>query len=287
MSTPCLGPTSQLPVQTCSEPRPHDRDRQPAPLPKELRPLIDLRIDTSRLLDREVIVADRQFNAERHLKRLLVRPDEHPSGDVVWIRVYRPFGTCFLECVDPAAHDLERCGHTFVQLDKFQNSVGFLEELAAPSFSGRKAMTLIWNLMAIGRINEALLHDGSMLLPSSSQKAACCDTGAPTYLRPLGAFTDGKSWYEKQGAIARVSQSALRSALEGFEDDLVFGEKTEDPRLPLLKDFDRMVFERCALYASEMQASRRAYLCACQFLNSLPTRAFDASLSFYRSGTPL
>ena len=246
---------------------------------KEVRPCLDLRLDTSRLLDRGAIAADTRFNAERHFRQLLVRSGEQVSGDEVWLRVSPYFRGSLIECFDQAAHDLEPCAHTFLQIARLQDKVGFLEELASPSFSGRKAMALVWNLMAIAGIDEAFFIDGSTMLPSSGQRSACCEYGAPTALRSLGAFTDGKSWYEKQGAIAQVSQRAFRSLITEFEDDLVFEEKIVDPRMSKAKDFDKMVFERSALYVSEMQPSHRAYRSACQFLNSLPTGTFNASLS--------
>ena len=279
MSMPCQDPTRPTISQSLLPHVCRDKDRDVVQPVKEVRPCFNLRVDTGRLLGREVLAAE-EFNAERHFRQLALGPDERPIGEAVWMRVSHLSSGSLIECVDPAADDLELCDHTFIQLLKVQDGIGFLEELAAPSFPGWKAINLVWNLMAISGMDETIFHDGSMLLPASGRKAPCCEYGALTDLRPLSVFTDGNSWYEKQGAIPKISLGSF-SSLGG--EDVVF---RSEPRLSRCKDFDRAVFNRCALYLSEMQPSRRAYVSACNFLRSLPIGMFDASLSLLSERYP-
>lgn len=236
-------------------------------LPLELRPCVDLRINLSQILSREALLENPLFHGERLARRLFLKSDDCPCTSI-YLRIFPQSDRVIYELVDPLALDLKKCDYVFSQIFGFQNHIGFLEELAAPSFSGKQAITVLLNIMALTEIQELLLGDGSIRLP-------CCPNGPPAPLRLTEAFCRGKSWYEEQGATAKISATALRFI---FTEEGVLKENL-DARLSKTKDLDRRSFEYYTLQCQEWQPSSQAYEQATHFLHTVQITSLTSCLS--------
>ncbi len=268
-------------IRNDSERPPESRE---ALIVRAVKPCVDLRVDLSRLPDRETLLHESRLSPELRAGRMFLRSGEKdlPDGKMIWLRVLPAADQCTFELVDLLAVDLEKCQRVFALVHGFQDHVGFLSKLAAPSFPGKRAIDVLWNLMALGGMETMFFGDGSTLLASSSHAPACCDSGALTSLRSIGAFADGKSWYEMQGATGEQPAIPFQSfalAVEPLADDLL--EDSKDRRILTRRpeEFDRMVFERRSFLLREFQPSLKAYRLACHFLHSLPLRTLDDGLA--------
>lgn len=235
------------------------------PMPKEIRRSGDVRIDMSQILEQKAYT-EPGFFAERHARKLFVPAAKKDPADMVWLRI-RPQGDqieYFL--ADPRAHDLARCQRIFAYVIAFSEKTGCLSDFAAPSFPGKRAVTLLRNLMAITQLETLILIDGATSL-------ACCSDGALTNIRSMGAFIYGKGWYEMQGATAKIAFTTFRLFNSDNDDD-----DEIDPRLAQIKDFEQSDFQSNLLGFTEYQPSPQAYKKACSFLRSLPIKKLKNSL---------
>lgn len=246
---------------------------------KEVRPCLDLRIDLGKVLDRKALAADPLLHGERLAHHLLLRSDEPDPKDrkIAWLRVFPQYDHDRYDLEDPLATDLEEYGYVFAKVYRLDGHVGYLDEVAAPSFHGYKAVDVIRNLMALAHIEHLFLRDGSKTLP-------CCKSGAVTPFRPLSAFMNGKSWYEMQGAtiISRAPAAAHRTF--SFEDELVFSDpdcyeflKNPGPVRAHPMDFDRIVFEWSKSYENP-PIEAAAYTKAKDLLHSVSAKELGESL---------
>jgi hypothetical protein len=254
----------------------------------EIRPCVDIRINLRQVLDRETLEQDPFFRGERLAKRLFLPSNEKvlDPSTTVYLRIQPQSDHVIYELVDPLASDLKRCDYLFSRIIGLQNCSGILEELAAPSFSGKQAIAVVRNVMALGNLDELQFADGAIRLP-------CCPPGCLTSLRLAGAFCNGKSWYEEQGAVPKISTKLFQwLALEDFyeatshqigEDSAISETKTSRPshyerlflendpdtRITKTKDLDRIAFEQCSRMQKEWQPSKKAYSKATHFLHEI------------------
>src|SRR5438445_5919955 len=123
-----------------------------------LRPCVTVRINLCNLLDRAELLSLPAAHAEVLANRLLLKSHEpDPSTkEVAWLRICPQGNRLMYEFIDPAAHDLVNSYHVFGRIIGYTRHEGMLYQLSAPSFSGKKAMLLIWNFMAMARMNNVL-----------------------------------------------------------------------------------------------------------------------------------
>jgi hypothetical protein len=169
-----------------------------------------------------------------------------------------------IEIRDPKAKDLDRCHRVFLRMFLHPNKTASLDELAAPSFSGREAMQILWKLKNLTDSSAVFFVDGSTQLPCHSN----CTENALTSLRPMQVLKLGQSWYEGQGAS--ISPQILRDFFEphleeeylrAFEQENAFGADSS-------WDYDK--FRRHAFADIEMSfVAPEAYRRAKNFLHDL------------------
>ena len=188
--------TSQVPGNTSSlamvpytgtpERSEFSRIRSETPLYRPIRTDIFFSISRGLLLTitdiRDAFLPNSVSSFDDLLVRLQVNPD--------------PYSHCEIEIRDPKAKDLEACSRVFLQFQLYPNKTAFLSELAAPSFSGRKTMQIVWKLKELTGSSYVIFGDGSTQLPCDSH----CTEDAMTSLRSMQVMKSGMSWYEMQGA---------------------------------------------------------------------------------------
>lgn len=250
----------------------HSKHNSNQDIPKEIPPCCDLRITMSALIEQEELRKLPCFFPERHARKLLLSSEE--STNPIWLRIAPQSDQFIFELIDPMADDLKRCNHVFARIYGCHERVGYLDSFAAPSFSGKKALTLVYNIMAVAKLTTLFFYDGSTILP-------CCNTGPLATLHSLKVLSTGKSWFELQGATAKISISAFfafaTSGASTSWDFILQG--WQDPRLSYTKKFNHKLLERTTLFLRDSQPCITAYETACQFLHSLSIQALEESLS--------
>jgi hypothetical protein len=123
---------------------------------REIRPCVDIRINLRQLIDQETLKQDPSLRGERVAKRLFLPSTEKVPDQcaTVYLRILPQSDHINYELVDPLATDLQRCDYLFSQIEGLENRVGILQELAAPSFSGKQAIAVVRNVMALGDLDE-------------------------------------------------------------------------------------------------------------------------------------
>ena len=204
-----------------------------------LKPVVDIRLDLRKILEKEYLFTLPPSFASHQVRRLLLASDKKdPSrGNMVWLRVYPPGedNRLHYEVADPEANDLIKSGRVFCKMMQFPNRIACLDQLSAPSFNGKKAMSLVWNLMAMASIENMIVVDGSTIL-------GCCEEGALSSLHRVEVFSKGKSWYVTQGATSKISKIVLKTLSEEEIFDsyakAMTGGAIEDVRIPKTYDYD-------------------------------------------------
>lgn len=230
-----------------------------------------VRINLCNLLPREELFKLPASHAECLVERLLVRSSDPPPPikNIVWMRICPQRESINYEFYDPAARDLIDCGFIFGRIIGYAHNEAMLYQFSAPSFSGKKAMLMIWNFMAMARMENILFTDVSTML-------ACCKTGALTSLHLSEVIMKGKSWYETQGATSHISKTAFRVLFNKEFVQARYGKALRgdlrDKRLRPTLDYDKFSDQCLNLYL-ESQTSKDAYKKARHFLNS--TRVED------------
>ena len=122
-----------------------------------------------------------------------------------------------MDVIDPKASGLDRSDQVFLQLALEPDKVLWLNQLAAPSFSGKLVVNLVKEIKRAGGIEFSCLCDSSTRLPCSSD----CN-GALSSLRSHKVLTHGKSWYESRGALpASFRSSSICCFEEQFKKNIL------------------------------------------------------------------
>jgi hypothetical protein len=238
---------------------------------RTIQPVVDIRLDIRKILDKEYLFTLPPSFAAHQAENLLLTTKEKdpPKGSMVWLRMSPPGEErCpHYEIADPEANDLIKSNRVFCKIKQLPNRIAILEDLTAPSFTGKKAVSLIWNLMAIASIKNMIFVDGSTTL-------GCCEEGALTSLHLTEVFLKGKSWYMSQGASSKISKIAFKTLVEeaifgSYAKALTEGE-IEDSRISPTIDYDRFSERMLAVWLPEFETSVEAYQKARRFLHHLP-----------------
>jgi len=105
-----------------------------------------------------------------------------------------------IEVRDPKAKDLDACQRIFLRMFLHSNNTASLDNLAAPSFSGRETIEIVKKLKELTKSSVVFFVDGSTQLPYNST----CTEYPLISLRPMSILKTGQSWYEKQGASSNA-----------------------------------------------------------------------------------
>lgn len=191
-----------------------------------------------------------------HEKSLVFHLEENPSD----------YSHGLIEVRDPTARDLKRSNYVFLQFYLYPHKIAWLSQLAAPSFSGRQAMQLVWELKRITSCSHVFLGDGSTKTPCDLD----CTEESMTSLKAMEVLKSGQSWYERQGGLSYDPQgypngfedSIEKRYMEAFDDGGSFG--TDSPW-----DFDRFRYHALAIIKNSL-TTPEAYDSAKAFLHELP-----------------
>lgn len=235
---------------------------------KTLFPRVDLRFDLRFLLPQSELSAASPDRLNKLAHQMILEGSKtHPSNkDFVWIHILPEFDHMIYEFSDPQADDLEACEHVFCRVIRPIGSSAYLSDFAAPSFCGKRAVLLLLHFMALSKIKQMLLTDGSTSL-------SCCEDGALFSLRTLKIFKTGKGWYEKQGATTCISKNLLSTVFASqvenrFANDLTC--KLSDRIIVGPTDFNqfsKLYFD--SQYAQIQPDAESAYKKACAYLHGL------------------
>ena len=253
-------------------------------IPSSLRPCVYVRISLLNLLPRGDLFKLPSSQAECLAGRLLIKGTEPspPAKDMVWMRICPQKETVNYEFYDPAASDLVHCGYIFGRIIGYNHKEGMLYQFSSPSFSGKKAMSMIWNFMAMSRMENILFTDVSTIL-------ACCETGALTSLHLAETIMKCRSWYATQGATSHISKTAFKALfnIEFIENryERSLRGKLKDRRIVRTIDYDQFS-DRCLTLYLESQTSKEAYRCSRHFLHQLKVEDLHSSTSALASSYP-
>ncbi len=235
-----------------------------------LRPVMYLRLNIDKLLDNAALARLSPLQTDQLAKSLIVRDSAYTNGpdskNIVHLRICPQKSGLVYEFIDRNAHDLVGCYYIFARIVGYKNrEEAMLNQLSAPSFSGKKAMSLIWNFMAIAKIQNMLFSDVSTIV-------SCCDDGALTSLHLMEIFEKGKSWYTTQGASSHIKKQAFRALFETEFIDQKYAQalkgKLKDKRIHVTQDYEQFFSQYITMYL-DAQTGEDAYSKACSFLHRL------------------
>lgn len=225
---------------------------------KVLRSTTYIQFDISKLLSRADF-QERNYSPTTLFNRLSVPAFATSPLQSIWLRCISSGTRMIYEFQDLSASDLSRCNYTFCRIIRENGQDALLHQLAAPSFSGKLAVTLVSNFMRMANIRNILLLDVSTLL-------SCCKEESATSLHVTEVMKTGKSWYAEQGATSNVTRFDLAQHSSTLVD-----EKYED-RVAKKKaiggwteDFDSL-YSDCIASTFDEFTSKEAYEEAALFL---------------------
>ncbi len=203
--------------------------------------------------------------------------EQENSNDTLEIRIQRNpnlYSHSVIEIKDPKAKDLDLSQRIFLRMFLHPNNTASLDNLAAPSFSGREAMEIVRKLKELTNSSIVFLIDESVQLPTNSNCTKC----ALTSLRQMSVLKSGQSWYEKQGAfsnpqiIYQFFELHLKEKyLAALDEDRTFGVET-------FWDYDK--FQKYYFANIDMSSvSSEAYNKASSFLHKIPIEKIQQTFS--------
>jgi hypothetical protein len=243
-----------------------------------LNPVFTLKIDLHKLVERNLLAPYVKSNQGELLAKSLLY-SANSSSSHVYVKVYPNTNGNMYELIDTQAEDLKKCHYVFGRIFGHSASQAVLYQFSAPSFSGKKAMTLIWNIMAITGIQNMLFTDVSTML-------SCCEQGALTSLHLVEVITKGKSWYCTQGATPQIIPERFQKVfyvefIENAYRKFLAGD-LKDKRITHAKNYPKNfeIFSAEYLkYYLEGHTDEDAYLLAANFLHSIKSRELRAAFA--------
>ncbi|MDB6080983.1 MAG: hypothetical protein JWO53_255 [Chlamydiia bacterium] len=230
-----------------------------------LQPNFFLQIDLNKLRSLAEI---RQLDRDKQLRgnytiedfrRGLWVDNQSVEGPRVWMQ-YRPSSDgAIYEFIDPKAKILERCHYIFCRI-VIQGKGARFRGFSGPSFPGKLAIQMIWNVMLLTNVRDIALQDVSTHL-------SCCKDEPSVSLHIFNIIKQqGMSWYVEHGATQKVSWDKVRSYLEVEEIDDKFAEAltNNDIGAPSV-GYDSFA----SSYLNSLRSSltkEDTYLQACEFL---------------------
>jgi hypothetical protein len=195
----------------------------------------------------------------------LIKPST--SDDTLEIRMQRnpnAYSHSLVEMRDPKAKDLDGCQRIFLRMFLHPNKTASLDNLAAPSFSGRETIEIVKKLKELTNSSVVFFVDGSTQLPCNST----CMEYPLISLRPMSILKTGQSWYEKQGASSNAQILRDFFALHLEEEYLAALEEDQAFEVETPWDYDK--FKRYYFAVMEMGwITPEAYNSAKTFLHTI------------------
>lgn len=201
-----------------------------------------------------------------NLQNLFLR-ELSSSNDNLEIRIQQnpnTYSYSQIDVRDPKAADLEASQRIFLRMFLHNNHTATLENLAAPSFSGKESIDIINKLKELTHSSIVFFVDGSVQLPCNSN----CTQYALTPLRSMSILKTGQSWYEKQGASTNAK--ILHQFYELHLEQEYLAALEEDRASGIETSWDLNKFKKYYFANIEMSSvSPEAYNIAKNFLHKI------------------